>query len=593
MAKILRIIILFLIYILPVGLIAQTERTEVDIIKDKQRVNHVYNFANYIYWEDIKTSSKFIIGIVGELEESLVAEFLLKASLTKIKGLPVKIKYFKTASAISDAHVLYVNERQGLSLTPILEKAYLNNTLVVSENYPFHTSMINFIDLGSDFNFEIDQQKIAKAQLLINPELLSFSVQKTTDWEQLYDLIQKERDVVKEQKLKLRSLTDSILKQKDLVSLQRKNIISQNNDLVIQQEKILNQNNELNQLFYNINHKNKLSDKLQKLLEEKTMSVEQRNSLIDNQTQILDKQKEDIKKQEERILSHQKKINRQLQEIELQRFINYGLVVFFILAILFGLYVYRNNKREKRDRLILEAKNKDLAALNESLDSFVYRISHDLKAPIVNIKNMLTMLQNNLKTNSSSIPQIMDYMNKSTTKLEDTVLDLLELVRLERTHESKLKLNLTQLFNEILDTNKEPITEANAKVIVDFSHCNSLLGTKPEIISIFQNLLTNSLKYRSPDRLLEINVSTRIIETSFELTYEDNGIGMDIEMHEKKLFKMFQRFNIDNSIEGTGVGMYIINKLVSGYGGQIQLTGDIDKGLKYIITFPNELKIQQ
>ena len=128
---------------------------EKETIRNKQRINYIYNISNYVTWDKFKKTESFTIGVLGEFEESLITEFVLKAKQTKIKNLPVSIKYFKSLNEITATQILYVHERHGYDINKILEKAYVNNTLLISENYPFRVSMINFIELGNDFHFEI------------------------------------------------------------------------------------------------------------------------------------------------------------------------------------------------------------------------------------------------------------------------------------------------------------------------------------------------------------------------------------------------------------------------------------------------------
>ena len=109
---------------------------------------------------------------------------------------------------------------------------------------------------------------------------------------------------------------------------------------------------------------------------------------------------------------------------------------------------------------------------------------------------------------------------------------------------------------------------------------------RTEIVSIFQNLITNSIKYRKRDQQLEIAVSSQQQNNRLEICFSDNGQGIDLKEFEGKLFGMFQRFTADSGISGTGVGMYIIKKLVDKNNGNIALKSEPNKGLAYRIELP-------
>ena len=109
------------------------------------------------------------------------------------------------------------------------------------------------------------------------------------------------------------------------------------------------------------------------------------------------------------------------------------------------------------------------------------------------------------------------------------------------------------------------------------------------MVSVLQNLLTNSIKYRRLDVPLVIKVATYDENGTMKVDYRDNGQGIDLKQFEGKLFSMFQRFTSDQSISGTGVGMYIIKRLIDKNNGKVKLESEPNKGLRYLITLPSKL----
>ncbi|XP_020908914.2 uncharacterized protein LOC110246868, partial [Exaiptasia diaphana] len=246
------------------------------------------------------------------------------------------------------------------------------------------------------------------------------------------------------------------------------------------------------------------------------------------------------------------------------------LVVIAVLAY----FAFREYRRKKKSERHVKHQNERLVALNDSLDSFVYRVSHDLKSPVINVKNMISMLKEYQTDDQDPlVPEIIKNLDLSSHRLETTITDLLELSRIERVEEEKEKVNIREVFHEILPEYQEQIQRIGGEVVESFNGGEIFYGSKAEMNSILQNLLTNSIKYRSENRALRIEIGTKPDkEKMMQMTFADNGQGLDLKQFEGKLFGMFQRFTSDTSISGTGVGMYIIKKLVDKNKGKIVLT---------------------
>ncbi|MET3980972.1 signal transduction histidine kinase [Mucilaginibacter sp. UYP25] len=101
--------------------------------------------------------------------------------------------------------------------------------------------------------------------------------------------------------------------------------------------------------------------------------------------------------------------------------------------------------------------------------------------------------------------------------------------------------------------------------------------------SILLNLLTNALKYRSPSRPLYLQISTKTIKDKIELTFEDNGIGLDVNRHRERIFGFYQKFH-DNS-DSKGLGLYLVKSQMEELGGTVAIESEVDKGTRLILSF--------
>jgi signal transduction histidine kinase len=238
----------------------------------------------------------------------------------------------------------------------------------------------------------------------------------------------------------------------------------------------------------------------------------------------------------------------------------------------------------------LLAKNRELQAKNSTLDSFVYRVSHDLKTPANNLISMVKMLSDVLEKSEPSpmVRQILDHLDKAGNSMRTRIFDLLEMTRVEhRMQEPPEPLAMDELISDVLKDLDQQITNTDARIDIDFAATPVLLFGKENMVSILANLVGNALKYRQPDRKPEVRVYTATEGEDCFLVIEDNGLGMDLEKYGNRLFSMFARLH--DHVEGTGIGLYIVKKIVENANGNIHVASKINVGTKFTLRFPREI----
>lgn len=572
-------------------------------IRNKQRVNYIYNVAEYITWSDLGDNSVFTIGVFGADKEALIDEFEKVATKKKIKNLPVKVVNVTSIDGIKDIEILYVHKKSNVELDAVLPKLAMSEILLVSENYPFREAMINFMEFKNELHFDVNEKHVNDAGLLVSPQLLTFSIQQQKDWEEIFTQLEEEHDKIELQTNELEDLNEEIERQKARLDAQRSQIRKQQRNLVSQEgdieerkqelagklSEINEQRRELSNLQELINRQNDETYRLTNTLGKQEDSIQIRKRELLKQRHMMSEQEESILNQVEAINKQDAKISSQLEKMRSQGLLIYlfaGIII-LILALIF--FAWREYRRKKKSEEEVRVQNKKLLALNESLDSFVYRVSHDLKAPVINVKNMITMLKEHTDEEEESlVPKIIDNLELSSNRLDLTITDLLELSRIEKVDEIRDQIKIEDVLQSILPEYQDELNEIGAKVELSFSD-NGTYSSFSEMASVLQNLLTNSIKYRRKDTPLVIKMSTREKNGRTVIDYRDNGQGIDLKQFEGKLFSMFQRFTSDQSISGTGVGMYIIKRLIDKNNGTVKLESELNKGLRYLITLPIKL----
>ncbi len=237
----------------------------------------------------------------------------------------------------------------------------------------------------------------------------------------------------------------------------------------------------------------------------------------------------------------------------------------------------------------LKKSNINLKVINESLDIFTYRLTHDLRAPAVNIHNMLKMLGKTIDIPTKSKTEtIYNHAQKSIDKLLETIEDFLELSKAEKARTSISEVcNLSEIVKEITESLQPTISDSNTSIIMDLA-TEEVFMVKEDLKSILLNLINNSIKYKSGKRPPVINIKTILKNNTVHLFIIDNGMGIDLETHQDKVFKMFNRFHISTEISGSGIGLYLVKKLIEKNNGTITLESKLNKGTIFRINLPSK-----
>ncbi|RNI29126.1 chemotaxis protein CheB [Rufibacter latericius] len=240
----------------------------------------------------------------------------------------------------------------------------------------------------------------------------------------------------------------------------------------------------------------------------------------------------------------------------------------------------------KDTQLKLQDTNAHLLRVIDDLDNFVYTASHDLKAPIHNIEALLRELQVELpseKSDLADVQQIMDMMQGAIERFKKTIGNLTEITKLQNDHSTDVSsIHLASLVEDVtLDL--EPMIKAeNAQLNVDVSKCPVLSFSEKNLRSIVYNLVSNAIKYRSPDREPVVSISCEQKDRFVVLTVQDNGLGLSPDQLEN-LFSMFQRFH--DHVDGSGIGLYMVKKIMNNAGGKIEVESQVGEGTTFKVYF--------
>ena len=221
---------------------------------------------------------------------------------------------------------------------------------------------------------------------------------------------------------------------------------------------------------------------------------------------------------------------------------------------------------------------------NQKLEDFAYVISHDLKSPISNLQSLLDMLNRDAITDDYN-RQVMTMIDGSVSKLSNMLNSFMSVFLTEEgLQQPPEKLTMSEELNDVLHTLAQLIQETNTTIDADFSEVRTLVFVPVLFQSILQNLITNSIKYRSPERDPVIQISTHDVGDCVLLRFRDNGIGIDTKRNQRNLFKLFKRFNPKHA-EGNGVGLYTIKSILDTSGGKVDIESEVGEGTLFKLYF--------
>jgi signal transduction histidine kinase len=225
----------------------------------------------------------------------------------------------------------------------------------------------------------------------------------------------------------------------------------------------------------------------------------------------------------------------------------------------------------------------ELIRRNKALEQFTYVISHNLRAPVANIQALTDILQHS--EIGSPGQDLVAKINRSVKNLDTIITDLNQILQIKhQQHSLKEEVNLHALMSSIQLSIKNVIVQEHVRIVIDVDRHLSINTIRGYLYSIFYNLTLNSIKYRKEDLNPIINISCRITDQHIVIEFKDNCKGIDLEKNGKSIFGLYKRF--DTSVEGKGMGLFMVKTQVEEIGGSIEVQSTLGVGTLFKIILP-------
>jgi signal transduction histidine kinase len=234
----------------------------------------------------------------------------------------------------------------------------------------------------------------------------------------------------------------------------------------------------------------------------------------------------------------------------------------------------------------VELRTKELIAYSNQLEQFTFMAAHNLRGPVARLTGLGNLLKMGIDEKEKK--DVIDRIMNNTREIDHVLNDLNEILEI-KSGVSRLisEVDLMKSLEHARTILKEDIEQAQAELEVDFK-VKRVSAVKAYIESIFYNLISNALKYRSPARKLKLKISSSYKEGHIRLSFSDNGIGIDMQKYGEEIFSIYKRFHSHK--DGRGMGLFLVKSQINILGGEIHIESEVDKGTTFHIDFQKEFK---
>lgn len=275
----------------------------------------------------------------------------------------------------------------------------------------------------------------------------------------------------------------------------------------------------------------------------------------------------------------------------------YGIIAVILIGLLSN-YIIEFQKRQNylNQRIIQEQKTtvidsnrqkdkllKILKEQNIELDAFNHSVTHDLKTPLRSINSFSKLVERRYKDSlDKNGKEYIQFIISGTNKMNTLINDLLAYSKIRKVD---LNIETVDMNTLVENTYLDQIKDIENKPVLIKTHLPNVKGDSVLLKQVWQNLISNAIKYSSKNEEIIINISATQTNKEVLFSIKDNGIGFDMK-HAKKLFEIFKRLHTENEFTGTGVGLSLVHRIIEKHNGKIWAESEPNKGSIFYFTLP-------
>lgn len=302
----------------------------------------------------------------------------------------------------------------------------------------------------------------------------------------------------------------------------------------------------------------------------KNQEINQQNQHIQSQNQLLEIRYQDILKSQQRLIENQQDLKKANETIEHQKQL-----------------LTNENKQLELEMLQrnkdLEKSIQDLMQSNNNMTQYSFMVSHNLRGPVASLLGLMSIVPR--ERLDKELELIYQKAYDSVNLLDSVIRDINSILDTQRSLLNiKQKVYWQDLVNKNLKFFKDDIINFGIKIKTDFERAPFILSIRTVLDSIVYNLISNAIKFRSPQRALQIQFETFLDNQQITVKVTDNGLGIDLVTQKTNLFKMYKRLH--SHVEGKGLGLYLVKMQTELLNGSIDVESEINQYTTFILQFP-------
>ena len=345
---------------------------------DRTRALYILDISRYVKFdESFAGKSEFVISVLDRDDRLYWELERMSRSRETIQGKPIKILLCAKVEQISGSSVVFVNHEDQYDINDVLKQIRGTNTLLISEGYPFRTSMINFVVVDDKPRFEANEELMKKEGLFVNELFLAQAVKTREDWEALYkvteDELEMEKNITEQQYILIERQVSEINRQEELIRENNRILGKLRSEIQDREKEIEEKSAVLESQKSEIeNQKKTIEDQVREVTAQKEILAEQVKD-IRSKEKTISLREEEIKKQDAKITSQNEKIVLQAEAIQKQKIIIIASVVALALVFGLGYFIWINYRNKKKANILLQAQRDQIAYQKKHItDSIEY-----------------------------------------------------------------------------------------------------------------------------------------------------------------------------------------------------------------------------
>lgn len=338
---------------------------------NETRALFILDISRYVQFADsARGSDQFIITILDNDSNLYFDLEKLARTRKEIQGKPIAIKVCTDILYLQPSQVVFLNREDGFEIEEVIKKTKGGHTLLISEGYPFRSSMINFVVFDGEPRFEANEELMIQEGLFVNELFLAQAIKTREDWESLYEVtegeLEMEKSITEKQYLLIEQQQDQIHDQELLIRENRQTLESL-------RKEIEDREMEIDQKTEVLQTQGAEIEMQKATIQAQVEEVREQKSVLADQELSIREQEEAISQKEEKIRKQDEKIVLQAEAIQTQRIIIYAVAL--ALLLVFGLvyFIWRNFQNKKRANILLQAQRDQIAYQKKHItDSIEY-----------------------------------------------------------------------------------------------------------------------------------------------------------------------------------------------------------------------------